>query len=76
MLNHPGPDATIVGAVIAMAHGLGMKVVAEGVETLEQYRRLKAMGCDEMQGYLVSKPLDGLDATELLQKFSQKRPAA
>jgi EAL domain-containing protein (putative c-di-GMP-specific phosphodiesterase class I) len=34
------------------------------------------MGCDEMQGYLVSKPLDGLDATELLQKFSQKRPAA
>ena len=51
-------DATIVKAVISMAHSLQMEVIAEGVEMPEQLERLRAMGCDEYQGYLCSRPID------------------
>ncbi|RJF91786.1 EAL domain-containing protein [Noviherbaspirillum saxi] len=44
-------------AIITMAHSLGMRVVAEGVETLEQIQSLKALRCDEIQGFYISKPL-------------------
>ena len=44
-------------AIITMAHSLGMRVVAEGVETLEQIKSLKELHCDEVQGYFISKPL-------------------
>ncbi len=44
-------------AIIVMAHKLDLKVVAEGVETLEQCELLKSAGCDYGQGYLFSKPL-------------------
>ena len=50
-------DASIVRAIIALAHSLKMNVVAEGVESLEQKNALREMGCDEWQGYLSSKPL-------------------
>ncbi len=50
-------DAPIVGAVIALARNLHMNVVAEGVETEEQARFLTAHGCEQMQGYLFSRPL-------------------
>jgi diguanylate cyclase (GGDEF)-like protein/PAS domain S-box-containing protein len=51
----------IVRAVLAMAHATGRTVVAEGVETVEQAHRLRALSCDRLQGYLFSKPLMPID---------------
>jgi diguanylate cyclase len=50
-------DAAIVRATVGLAHNLRLKVVAEGVETPEQLRFLRALGCDEYQGYIKSRPL-------------------
>ncbi|MBF0308010.1 MAG: EAL domain-containing protein [Magnetococcales bacterium] len=49
-------DASIVAAIISMAHNLGLKVVAEGVETLEHLNYLRTQLCDEIQGYYYSRP--------------------
>lgn len=62
-------DAGIVRAVVAMAHGLKLNVIAEGVETKEQFAYLRESGCDALQGYWFSRPLtvdavDGLLAEE------------
>ncbi len=52
------PDnAAIAGAVIAMAHSMNLRVVAEGIETLEQLDFLRSLNCDEMQGYFISRPV-------------------
>ena len=53
--------------MITMAHALGMKVVAEGVETFEQLALLRILECDELQGYLISKPLPADEATLFLK---------
>jgi EAL domain-containing protein (putative c-di-GMP-specific phosphodiesterase class I) len=58
---------TIVTAIIAMASKLGIKVVAEGVETEEQYQFLVKEGCAEIQGYYLCQPLSGEIITEFLQ---------
>jgi len=50
-------DFVIVHATIELAHNLGLKVVAEGVENEETYNKLKELGCDMIQGYYISKPL-------------------
>jgi len=64
-------DAAIVSAVIAMAHNLRLKVVAEGVETPEQIRFLRERNCDEVQGYLVSRPI----TAEKVGEFALRRAA-
>lgn len=63
MTDETGRNAnlTMVGAIITMAHGLGLEVVAEGVETETQRTLLAARQCDLIQGYLVSKPLPADD---------------
>ena len=65
---HPD-DAAIVKAIIAMAHGLSMKVVTEGVETHAQLDFLREHGCEQYQGYIFSKPLP---AAEITNKLSRK----
>jgi diguanylate cyclase len=50
-------DLTIVKSMIELSHGLGKRVLAEGVETVEQLNILKGMGCDAIQGYFISRPI-------------------
>jgi len=59
-------NAMIIPGLIALAHAVGLKVIAEGVETASQLRRLKEMGCEFVQGYYISKPLPPAAASELL----------
>jgi diguanylate cyclase (GGDEF)-like protein/PAS domain S-box-containing protein len=59
-------DAAITTAVIDMAHSLKVRVVAEGVETVEQYEFLRKRGCDEIQGYYFAQPLPPDEITKLL----------
>jgi EAL domain-containing protein (putative c-di-GMP-specific phosphodiesterase class I) len=59
-------DQKLVNAAIAMAHSLGMSVVAEGVESEEQLVLLAVQGCDQAQGYLFSKPIPPAGITNLL----------
>ncbi|MCW9048572.1 MAG: EAL domain-containing protein [Gammaproteobacteria bacterium] len=61
-------DVAIVEAIIAMAHRLKIKVVAEGVETAEQLTFLQAANCDVIQGYLLGKPMSSEEATRRLQQ--------
>lgn len=55
-LGHDPAGERITESIIAMAHALGMEVIAEGVETAEQRDRLDAFGCEFAQGYLFSPP--------------------
>lgn len=70
------PDsAAIARAVIAMAHGLHLKVVAEGVETVGQLNYLLQNDCDEMQGYYFSRPVSAADFALLLREGHRLRPS-
>ncbi|WP_223544781.1 EAL domain-containing protein [Pseudomonas sp. A-B-19] len=66
-LGEGAEDAAITRAIIAMAHGLSLKVVAEGVERGEQLEFLKAERCDEVQGYLISRPVEAETLAGLLR---------
>jgi PAS domain S-box-containing protein/diguanylate cyclase (GGDEF)-like protein len=63
-----GADSlAIVSSIIAMAHALKLRVVAEGVETEQQARLLRPLGCDEAQGYLFGKPVSHIEIEQLLR---------
>ncbi|MHB1651806.1 MAG: bifunctional diguanylate cyclase/phosphodiesterase [Desulfitobacteriaceae bacterium] len=63
--------AKVLVGIIQLAHSLGLKVLAEGVETSEQLHFFRSNGCDEIQGFLVSKPLPAADIAEWLARGSQ-----
>jgi diguanylate cyclase len=68
-MEHSSQDELIVRSTIDLAHGLGLEVVAEGIETPRQYSMLQAMGCDYGQGYFIAHPMP----EELLMKWYASR---
>jgi len=66
-INDSAKDKALIHAMLSMSHALGIKVVAEGIETKEQWESLKQLGCDYGQGYLFSKPIDVKAMTTLLK---------
>lgn len=67
-INNDPKDESIVRTIIALAHNLGMKVVAEGVETEEQFDLLTRLGCDEVQGYYFGKPVPAEKFSDLFMR--------
>ena len=61
-------SAALAQAILALASSLKLKVVAEGVETKEQFEQLRACGCQELQGYIFSKPLPPDELLALLEQ--------
>ena len=67
-LSHHKDDKAIVQTILSLGHSLGMRVVAECIETLEQANYLRSFGCDEGQGYYFSKPLPERELIELINR--------
>lgn len=67
MIGHESGEISLVPAIIGIAHSLNLRVVAEGVETDEQRAFLSAHGCDQIQGYLYSRPVPAKEFAELLR---------
>ena len=62
-----GYPRNIVAMIVSLAHTLGLKVIAEGVEDTEQVHLLKELGCDQIQGYYVSVPVPAGEIEALLR---------
>ena len=69
-IRNDNSDGMIVASTVTLARNLGLKVVAEGVETREQLMHLKLMGCDEVQGFYLQRPVAPAQLVPLLQKGS------
>jgi EAL domain-containing protein (putative c-di-GMP-specific phosphodiesterase class I) len=73
-INRIGPEgqnSEIVRTILGLARSLNLRVVAEGIETPEQMRQLRRMGCHYGQGYLFSRPLDGPAIASLVDEWPQ-----
>jgi diguanylate cyclase (GGDEF)-like protein len=70
-----GYPRNIVAMIVSLAHTLGLKVIAEGVEDNEQVRLLRDLGCDQIQGYLVSRPVPPHEVEALLRRLPAAAPA-
>jgi EAL domain-containing protein (putative c-di-GMP-specific phosphodiesterase class I) len=68
------PNTGIVRAVVSLAHGLGITVVAEGIETEEQARRLRELGCDMGQGFAWAHPADPVRIGAFVSRRLDRRP--
>ena len=66
-------DRTVVEHIIGMAHTLGMKVVAEGVENETQLQTLSDLGCDQIQGFLLARPMDRHKTESLLEDLAKEK---
>jgi EAL domain-containing protein (putative c-di-GMP-specific phosphodiesterase class I) len=64
-------DMEIVKGIITLGHSLGMHVIAEGVETIDQLTLLRRFGCDQWQGYLCGKPVAAESLPELIERMEQ-----
>lgn len=69
----PGGNEEIVKAMIDLAHAKGLATTAEGIETEEQNRLLMEMGCDDLQGYLLSKPIPSAKVSEMIGTALKKK---
>jgi len=67
-LPHSDADGKMVNAIIQLGQGLGLKLLAEGVETMEQLEYLKNHGCNSYQGFYCSKPLPAAEFDALMQE--------
>jgi EAL domain-containing protein (putative c-di-GMP-specific phosphodiesterase class I) len=67
---------TLYGGMVFMAHEIGLKVVAEGIENQEEYSYVRKLGVDEIQGYMLGKPLDASSMTRTLFARANKRKIA
>ena len=68
-------NASIIKSIIALAHGLDLTVVAEGVETAEQLAFLRENACDYVQGFYFTQPLSTVDMEALLEKTKTSTPS-
>jgi EAL domain-containing protein (putative c-di-GMP-specific phosphodiesterase class I) len=73
-LGSENEDERIVGAVIDLAANLGLRSIAEGVETADQLQQLRDLGCDQAQGYLFARPLPPADVEAAIQRLAEPAP--
>jgi len=74
---HAGNDAAnIISSTIELAHSMGLRVVAEGVEEPEAWNLLRHLGCDYAQGYLISAPLPAANVPAFVSQANQLLPAS
>jgi len=66
-MNHDATSRSIVNSIIALAHMMGLRVIAEGVETAEQAARLAEAGCDYLQGYHFGRPMPATEVARLVE---------
>jgi len=72
-INHEGSNTEIIRTVIAMAKNLGLKVIAEGIETSSQLEALQMLECESGQGFLLARPMRAKELSTFLKR-SERRP--
>ncbi|MFL6293069.1 MAG: putative bifunctional diguanylate cyclase/phosphodiesterase, partial [Thermoanaerobaculia bacterium] len=74
-IGEEGGNNSIVSAIVHLGHQLGMKVVAEGIQSLEHVAKLRGMGCEYGQGFFFSHPVDGAEVEELITRAVHEWPS-
>ena len=74
-IGEEGGNLAIVAAIVHLGHQLGMKVVAEGIQSLEHVAKLRGMGCEYGQGFFFSHPVDGDEVEELITRAVHEWPS-